>query len=251
MVRRRLPVVGQIITAEARPSRQERRGRVFVAIYGTLVTLAVIGFAALIALVREGGVVQTLDVPIARAIQGVHQPVYRWVLLHGSDLGWFPLNVVAYVVVFAVLFAVGLRLEAILAVASSLLAGLLGTGIRLAVARVRPSSALIHVVAPVHAYGFPSGHVIQYTTLFGFTFWVIWRVWRNAWLRNLLLVALALLVAVVGPSRVYWGQHWPTDVVGAYLLASLWVAGAIEVLLALKPHLGGWWAGRPYRQRWT
>jgi membrane-associated phospholipid phosphatase len=36
---------------------------------------------------------------------------------------------------------------------------------------------------------------------------------------------------------VYLGEHWPNDVVGAYLVASLLLAGTIEAHLVLKPRL--------------
>ena len=36
---------------------------------------------------------------------------------------------------------------------------------------------------------------------------------------------------------MYLGEYWPSDVVGAYLCASLWLAGTIEANLFLKPRL--------------
>jgi membrane-associated phospholipid phosphatase len=36
---------------------------------------------------------------------------------------------------------------------------------------------------------------------------------------------------------VYRGEHWPSDVVGAYLFASLWLAGTVEAHLFRKPRL--------------
>ena len=61
--------------------------------------------------------------------------------------------------------------------------------------------------------------------------------WGSGKRRTAVLATLALLVALVGPSRVYLGEHWPSDVVGAYLFASLWLAGTIEAHLFLKPRL--------------
>jgi undecaprenyl-diphosphatase len=240
-----------IVRAEVSPPRQVRRGRVFVRIYASLIVLASAAFIALLFLVRDQDILYSLDIPITRAIQSVHLPLCAWVLTHVSDLGFSPLNIVSYVVVIGALYALGLRIEAALGLFSSVLAGLVGGLIKLIIRRVRPSGSLVHVTAVLHDYSFPSGHVIQYVTLFGFAFFVVWVSWRSSIPRNLVLAVLALLVLLVGPSRVYLGEHWPSDVFGAYCLAGLWLAGTIELLLALKRRLGPGWSGRPYRRRFV
>ncbi len=247
-----MEIVGEnIVRAEVSPPQQIRRGRVFVRIYATLIALATVAFVALLFLVRDKDILYGIDVPVTRAIQGVHWPLYAWVLTHTSDLGFYPLNVVAYAAVIGALYALELRIEAALGLVSSVLAGLIGGLIKMAIRRVRPSGSLVHVTAVLHDYSFPSGHVIQYVTLFGFTFFATWVAWRSSIPRNLVLAVLTLLVLLVGPSRVYLGEHWPSDVFGAYCLAGLWLAGTIELLLALKPRLGPRWNGRPYRRRFA
>lgn len=230
------------------PHQAVRRGRLLVRVYLALLVLAFAGFVAL-ALLADTHHVIAFDVTVTRAVQSVRPPLYHWVLLHESDLGYPPLNVVSFVAVFAVFLALGLRLEAVLAVVSALLAVLLGGGIKLLIARARPSATLVHVVAHLSGYSFPSGHVLQYTTLFGFACYVVLVSWRRSLPRNLAVVALGLLVALVGPSRVYLGEHWPTDVLGAYLLGGLWLAGTIELHLWLKPRLPAWWDARAQRRR--
>jgi undecaprenyl-diphosphatase len=38
------------------------------------------------------------------------------------------------------------------------------------------------------------------------------------WLRRSVQAFLAFLILAIGVSRVYLGAHWPSDVLGAYLL---------------------------------
>ena len=45
--------------------------------------------------------------------------------------------------------------------------------------------------------------------------------------RRTLQVGLALLILVMGASRVYLGVHWPSDVIGGYLLGGLALGGLI------------------------
>jgi len=222
----------RIISAEAPPEQEGRRGRWFVRIYTSLIILASIAFV-LLALQARTKQALRLDLTLARAIQGVHVPLYGWVLTRVSDLGFFPGNVISYVVVFAVLFLLGLRLESGLAVGSALIASLVGSIIRASIGRPRPSGSLVHVVMHVSGLGFPSGHVIHYVTLFGFCFYVVLTAWRSSLLRNLTLAVLFPLVILVGPSRVYLGAHWPSDVLGAYLFGAVWLAGTVELYLIL------------------
>lgn len=234
-------IADEISAAEVTPELEVRRGRRFVSLYGAALALAGVAFGALVVLARMPGPLLRVDLPVARALQGIDLPLFGWVLTHVSDLGYAPLSWIAYIVVFAAFFAFRLRLEAVLAVVSSLLAGLLGGVLREAVGRPRPTEDLVHVARHISSYGFPSGHVIQYTTLFGFACYTILVAWRGGVTRGLAIAALASLVALVGPSRVYLGAHWPSDTLGAYLLAGIWLAGAIKLHLLLKPRLGGWW----------
>jgi undecaprenyl-diphosphatase len=233
--------------SEARvpPRRQMARSRRFLRIYLSVLVVAGLLFISLGLLAHGTTTLLRFDVPIERAVQSVQLPLYRWVLTQESDFGFAPLNIVTYAVVFVLLLAAGLRGAAALALVSSVLADLVGGLIKQVVGRVRPSATAVHVVGHVTGYSFPSGHVVQYTTLFGFSFYLILVVWREGWLRTLALTILALLIVLVGPSRVYLGQHWPSDVLAAYLFAGVWLAGTIELHLFLKQHVVWWSPPRP------
>jgi len=232
------------------PPEQAHRGRVLVTVYAAVVLVATAGFVSLAIFVRQEDVITNFDAPVAQAIQSINTPVLSWILLHVSDLGWSPLDIACVVVIAGALAALRLRLEALLIVLSTLLAGGVGTLTKDVVQRARPTSTFVHLAGHLADYSFPSGHVIFATVLFGTTFGIVWIVWSSSVLRNTTLVLLAALVLLMGPSRIYMGQHWPTDVLGAYCLGGLWVAGTLEVLLALRPRVKPWWQGREFRRRW-
>lgn len=234
---------------EALPE-QQRRGRIFLTAYGSVLALATLVFLILALFVRDEDLVVHFDAPVARAIQAIDWPPAAWLLTHTSDLGWFPLDVLSVVAVATLLVLLRLRLEAAIVVVFTVLAGQAGTIAKDLVQRARPSSNFVHLSAQLTGFSFPSGHVIFATVLFATTFWIVWIVWGPSWLRNTALAALAVPIVLMGPSRIYLGEHWPTDVLGAYCFGGLWVAAALELILVLKPRLARSWSGRAHRRRW-
>ncbi len=123
----------------------------------------------------------------------------------------------------------GRRTEAAGLVLSAGGGSLLNTIVKLIVARPRPAAALVTIYKVLPTKSFPSGHVTFYVCYFGFLFFAAYAVLpRGSWPRRLALALAALPVATVGLSRVYLGAHWPSDVLGAYLLSGLWLATALH-----------------------
>lgn len=103
------------------------------------------------------------------------------------------------------------------------------------VERPRPSADLVKISDDAANFSFPSGHVVATTALFGLLFFLLPALvpWRPAC--RLLQACCLLAVAAAGPARVYVGVHWPSDVLGGYLLALLFLAPVFVVYRALRP----------------
>ncbi len=54
------------------------------------------------------------------------------------------------------------------------------------------------------------------------------------WWRILLLVISALFIVLIGPARVYLGDHWASDVLGSYLIGGVLLGIALWIYLKLK-----------------
>jgi undecaprenyl-diphosphatase len=222
---------------QVRPQEELRRGRRFLHLYLVLLALAIALFVALALLVRGEDRLLRYDQPIERAVQGVTMPGYGWLLTRVSDFGYPPFTYITYLAVFVTLILARRWPEAIIGVGSSLLAGYVSSALRQIIERPRPSDTLVNVAQLIVGPGFPSGHVTQYVTLFGFCFYLVLVGWHGGVPRRLLLALLALLIVLVGPSRIYLGAHWPSDTLGAYLFGGLWLAGTIEMHLVIERRL--------------
>ena len=76
-----------------------------------------------------------------------------------------------------------------------------------------------------HDFSFPSGHALT-----SFCFWGLLAVILSTEVRTLATRIAIWAVAVfmvfgIGLSRIYLGVHYPSDVLGGYLAAAVWVSG--------------------------
>ncbi|MFF4353010.1 phosphatase PAP2 family protein [Streptomyces sp. NPDC001530] len=105
----------------------------------------------------------------------------------------------------------------------------LGTGVqqglKSAVGRARPVWS--DPVDSAHYAAFPSGHTLTATVVCGLVLWLIHRYGAGRALRRTALALAVISVVGVGLTRVWLGVHWPSDVVGGWLMGALIVALAV------------------------
>jgi undecaprenyl-diphosphatase len=81
----------------------------------------------------------------------------------------------------------------------------------------------VRMLRHMGGYSFPSGHVVTYVAFFGFAAHLAGIDVHSPTLSWLIILPCAGMIALVGPSRIYLGAHWASDVLGAYLLGGLWL----------------------------
>lgn len=188
-----------------------------VAVLGALLVLqipALVGAdrAVLAAVLEVQGPTLTGAATMITAV-GTPQTLVPLVLILAVIIGWLRRSGLASLVLVLTLPASELAAEAVKAV----------------VAHPRPPVAL-EVGSAVSDWSFPSGHTTSGTAVLGLAAVLLARgsvggAARRGWLGAGIAVSV-----LVGASRVYLGYHWPTDVVGGWLLGSCLVGIGVLVI---------------------
>lgn len=118
--------------------------------------------------------------------------------------------------------------------AASLLGGPAYFLIKNLVQRARPITAFV-TSHGLHDFSFPSGHTTGSTAVYGILAYLISQRLLKPQARMVLLAATALIF-LIGFSRVYLGAHYPTDVIGGWLIGL--------TLISLLTALSSWWHNR-------
>jgi undecaprenyl-diphosphatase len=162
-----------------------------------------------------------IDLAVTRAIQSIDFPFFAEFMSLISWPGFVPQSYLLPVLVALMIYLFGLRWEAITALVATVLSGILNILVKDLVQRPRPTVDVVDVFRILNSYSFPSGHVMFYLGFLGFLWFLAFTLLKKSWKRTSLLILFAVFILLVGPSRIYLGQHWASDVLGAYLLGSL------------------------------
>lgn len=151
----------------------------------------------------------------------------------GDD--WHPYVVV--VLVAGALALKGMKKTALAIVACAAGGEIFGFIIKVLVKRPRPAADGLHIMRHRHTLSFPSGHVTHFVVFYGFLFVLAFLYMRSSPGRTIILIILALLLVSIGFSRVYVGEHWPSDVLGGYLTGLCWLVPASMLYQRRSRHL--------------
>lgn len=205
-----------------------KRGRLWLVVYAVILL-----FVLVLALAAHFYSVLPGDLPLTREFQENTNPVLYNVMFFVSFIGFPVQATMISIVVILALWVVRMRMEALFLLLSQLVDAL-DAVIKFIVARQRPAPDLVTVVQRLSSFSFPSGHTLHYTVFYGFLAFLLLTNFRASWARNLLIAICVVLILLIGPSRVYLGEHWPTDVLGAYLIGGLCLLPLILTYLWVK-----------------
>jgi undecaprenyl-diphosphatase len=105
-------------------------------------------------------------------------------------------------------------------------AGILNETLKLAYQRPRPD--FVPTLLHPGGYSFPSGHAMIGLACYGALLFIFWPRLRSRAARVALALGIGLLGLLLGLSRLYWGVHYPTDVLAGYLAGVAWLLVAMN-----------------------
>jgi len=132
------------------------------------------------------------------------------------------LGSITLVVLFSAFTLVVLRdrLGALQLLADSAEAGVLTLVTRNIIERVRPEEAQQLIV--VSGFSYPSGHSVSTSALYLTIATIAGHYVQHSGARAAIFLAVAVVLIMVGASRMYLGVHYATDVVSGISLGAAW-----------------------------
>lgn len=98
--------------------------------------------------------------------------------------------------------------------------------------RQRPELSL-HLIQQ-GGYSFPSGHSFTILVFYGLIIFLCRKNIKDKRVSNLITILLSCLIFLIGFSRIYLGVHYPTDVLGGWILGFSFLMLFISSLLFLQ-----------------
>ena len=226
------PVVNEAQRVAAQSSvsgrRAVSRGTMFMAFYLWLLAGAVI-----LSLIAQRTQFFPGDQSITTRIQKERNPWFRRFMYLVSEVGFFRWSFPQTIGIAGIFWALRFRLEALFILLTSS-SNILNMLVKRLIKRPRPTKELVAVTRVINEPSFPSGHVMHYINFYGLLIYLLATNWRSGRIRNALITVCTILIACIGPSRVYLGAHWPSDVMAGYIYGGLWFSAVMAFYLRVK-----------------
>jgi undecaprenyl-diphosphatase len=235
-----------LVPAQPEPSRRapQHRARIAagVVISWVLILGLVIGFGELV--VKFGGGNLLGDTTIPHWLAAHRTPgLTRWSEVF-TTLGATEAILIVAIATCVVFLAVTRRWRPLIFIAT-LMFGELGAFLTAAAVVRRPRPDVTHLDHHLPTSAYPSGHEAATACLYiAIAILVIGH--ARGWWRWLFLIPAVAMPVLVAASRMYRGEHHPTDILGSLIFAALWLTATTRLI---KPNTDARARVRPQQLR--
>ena len=193
------------------------RGRAYFLVLAAIATALFCGLAVAVETNRLTG----FDEAVRMKLHSLASPLLTLLAEKMTWLGALGVVTLFGVVAVAALVHARRRDGAVFLTVTMVGALVLENGLKFSFQRMRPPP--FFGSAPV-TYSFPSGHALFSLCFYGGLAIAASRSMQSAALKTGIWMAAVLLVLAIGGTRIYLGVHYPSDVLGGYLVAIAWIA---------------------------
>lgn len=178
--------------------------------------LCIIGFA-LVAYWISDRQIHGFDAAVISSVQGMESPGLTVIMKALTWLGTgIPVSIITIGAIVVLYLVLKHRSELVFLGGLAITSSLVNAIIKRIFKRDRPT---LHRIAEANGFSFPSGHAMATIALYGGLAFLLWKHAPNLLGRILILAISTLFILGIGISRIYLGVHYPSDVLGGYLLS--------------------------------
>jgi undecaprenyl-diphosphatase len=205
--------------------------RVYLGLHVLAGTIGIVGLTWLFLAIAD-------EIPEGSRLVKVDVALGRWLETHGTERGESVLSAVTtlgapllYTVVIVAVLWFAWRREWRAAIALALSSGggvALSNLLKVIFHRGRPATVVEFIPHP--SWSFPSGHALNSVVSYGFLAVLLLDRIADRRKRIAVVTAAAIMILLIGFSRLYLGVHYLSDVTGG------WIAGAAWLLVCVSAY---------------
>ncbi|MCM3769272.1 MULTISPECIES: phosphatase PAP2 family protein [Priestia] len=188
----------------------------------SLFIVSLLAFFLLILFTFNTPWVKQLDFNVLHTIEGWRTDTLTSIIIFITTVGsWY----VTAPIWFAVMVFLLYKRKGLLALYMTLVfwgVRALNWGLKEIFARPRPDWSQ---VVPASHYSFPSGHAMNSMAFYSGLLLLIWMYTRSRAIKTAATCVIAILILLIGFSRLYLGVHFLTDILAGYCLGLAWSLG--------------------------
>ncbi|WP_438349602.1 phosphatase PAP2 family protein [Paenibacillus sp. FA6] len=169
--------------------------------------------------------VLNFDQTIISYVQGRESPLLTTILTFFTDIGsGVSISIITIIVMIVLYKFLGHRRELMFLAWVVIGSALLNMLLKLLFQRARPT---LHRIVDANGYSFPSGHSMAAFSLYAAIAFLVWKHVPNAIGRMFIIILSSIFILTIGVSRIYLGVHYPSDIIGGYLMSACWLTASI------------------------